>query len=224
MLNGAGKWEEDTLVNASTSWFKNKVVREFRYFPIVVCWAIQRSHNESIFQNCRQSPEQVFYRNLYCYEEYKDQSRLKEPHQNQIDPLMINERRPWHFFDGASNDNPGKCGAGGCLYLNPSHVVFFSLGMGLGSNNWAELSTLAALLRLAVEIRVEDLQVHGDSKLIIHWLNGTSNIQNLRLKAVMNQILAMKLCFQSVYLIQISGNTTKKLTPLQKQGYLWKLV
>jgi len=84
-------------------------------------------------------PEQVFYRIQFCYEESK--VMVKEPQQHRVGPFVTGIS-PWGLLDGASQGNPGKCGAGDCIFLDSTHFIFFSLGLGEGSNNWAELTAL----------------------------------------------------------------------------------
>ena len=62
-----------------------------------------------------------------------------------------------------------------------------------------ESLSLIALLRITIEGRVVDLQIRGNSKITIDWLNGISNIQNVGLEVVMTQISVMKVKFQSVF-------------------------
>jgi ribonuclease HI len=59
-------------------------------------------------------------------------------------------------------------------FINMDLII--SLGINEGTNNWVELTTLAALLKLAIERNVRSLQVFGDSKLqsncrLAQWKN-----------------------------------------------------
>lgn len=195
-------------------------VSDYRSFPIGICLAIWRSQNESIFHNCSFPLEQVFYRFQICYEEQK--GSVKKPTQRQIGPLVIDETGTQGFFDCASQENPGKCRVGGCLFFNPSHVIYFSLGLGLGSNNWVEVSTLAALHRIAIEKQVVKFQIHSDSKISIDWLNCLSSIQNVGLEADMNQIIVMRGKFQSVSFTHIFRELNNKADSLAKAGVSWR--
>ena len=62
---------------------------------------------------------------------------------------------------------------GACLYLNQSHFFQISLGLGTGTNNYAELMTLKLLLCFANERNYRELQVYGDSMVVINWINKT---------------------------------------------------
>ena len=122
-----------------------------------------------MFQNASYTPKHVFYRAQFCYEDYKDIVRETPP--CKICSLVIDESNPWSFFDGTSQDNPKKCGVGGYLVFNSSHCISFPLDLGVGPNNWVELSILASLLGISIEKRVGRSHVYGDSKLLVDWLD-----------------------------------------------------
>ena len=52
---------------------------------------------------------------------------------------------------------------GAYLYINQSHFFQISLGLGTGTNNYAELMTLKLLLCFPNERNCRQLQVYGDS-------------------------------------------------------------
>jgi ribonuclease HI len=72
------------------------------------------------------------------------------------------------YFDGASRGNPGQAGAGACLVDDGGEVVWECAEyLGKRTNNEAEYT---ALLRLLKEVRsrgLHDLEIRGDSKLVI---------------------------------------------------------
>jgi ribonuclease HI len=69
---------------------------------------------------------------------------------------------------------------------------------GLGTNNTRELYALWILLKVAMDMQVKRLQVFGDSKLVMDWENGRSNIYNLELGPIFNRIMENKLVFEEV--------------------------
>lgn len=72
------------------------------------------------------------------------------------------------YFDGASRGNPGEAGAGALLVDDSGAVVWErSHYLGKRTNNEAEYSALLLLLSAARERGVKDLQVYGDSKLVV---------------------------------------------------------
>jgi len=72
------------------------------------------------------------------------------------------------FFDGASRSNPGEAGAGSLL-LNDNGQVVWSRAQYLGvkTNNEAEYTALINLLTEARARGIKELEVYGDSKLVV---------------------------------------------------------
>ena len=59
-----------------------------------------------------------------------------------------------------------------CIYLNASHYLEFSLGVGYGTNTKAELLSLWALLHISHMMGIPIAQIYGDSQIIINWAKG----------------------------------------------------
>jgi len=72
------------------------------------------------------------------------------------------------FFDGASRSNPGDAGAGSLLMDDNGQVVWSKAQyLGVKTNNEAEYSALINLLTEARARGINELEVYGDSKLVI---------------------------------------------------------
>ena len=79
---------------------------------------------------------------------------------------------PCSFIDGASNCM--IAGVGYCIFLNDSHYMEFSLGVGYGTNTKAELLNLWALLLSSQMMGIPLSHVYGDSQVIINWAMGST--------------------------------------------------
>ena len=100
-----------------------------------------------------------------------------------------NKNKVTIFFDGASKGNPGNTGAGGLIFLLGGLLQSsFSWGMGQLSNNQAELYALLKSCQLAKEARHNNLQIFGDSEIIIKVLNFATKFNNLNLKVTMQRV------------------------------------
>jgi ribonuclease HI len=86
-------------------------------------------------------------------------------------------------FDGASRGNPGEAGAG-ALLADPSGRVVWEVHRHLGrrTNNEAEYAALLLLLEEAVRLGLEELEVRGDSRLVVEQVNGRWKISALHLR------------------------------------------
>ena len=75
----------------------------------------------------------------------------------------IDKTYAWGYFDGSAAGDPMICGAGGIVFISYIHYVTFKAGLGLGTNNYAELCALKLLLRLTRKHNLHKIQVFGDS-------------------------------------------------------------
>ena len=85
------------------------------------------------------------------------------------------------LFDGGSRGNPGLCGTGYVIYTCSSPwtenseiapVKGKAIVSKCETNNYAEYSALILALRHAKDLGVTELQILGDSKLVINQLRG----------------------------------------------------
>ena len=84
---------------------------------------------------------------------------------------------PWAFFDGASQGDPPLGGDGAVIFFSTTEKKKIKYAMGQASNNKAELSALWATLRVAQNSQIQEIQIFGDSKVVIDWENEQNNIR-----------------------------------------------
>ena len=60
---------------------------------------------------------------------------------------------------------------GGLLYISDCHYYKFAAGIGLATNNNAELFVVMMVLKFAIYLGINKLQVFGDLLLVIYWLS-----------------------------------------------------
>ena len=87
---------------------------------------------------------------------------------------------------------------GACLYLNQSHFFQISLGLGTGTNSYAELMTLKLLLCFANERNCRQLQVYGDSMVVINWMNKIHKCRAASLYALFEETTHSLSLFESI--------------------------
>lgn len=87
------------------------------------------------------------------------------------------------FFDGAARDNPGLAGAGAVI-LSPEGNVVAKVGKFLGenTNNFAEYMALILGLKRAKAMGIKELEVFGDSELVVKQVNGDYQVKAENLK------------------------------------------
>ena len=96
------------------------------------------------------------------------------------------------FFDGACRGNPGPMGIGALLLENGKKIKEISKSIGKGTNNIAEWSALIEGLKLAKAHGCRDLEVRGDSQLVIRQITGRYMVKSENLIPLYNE--AKKLC------------------------------
>lgn len=123
------------------------------------------------------------------------------------------------FFDGCSKGNPGKAGAGAVLYEVEKEV--FALSKYLGddkTNNEAEYMALIMGLEQAMEIKVEELTVYGDSELVINQVNGKYKVKSPNLIHLFTQVEMLKKCFKSITFIHVFREQNQRADLLSNLG------
>lgn len=96
------------------------------------------------------------------------------------------------FFDGACRGNPGPMGIGVVLLENGRKVKEVSKRLGMGTNNIAEWTALVEGLKLAKAYGCRELEVRGDSQLIMKQISGEYKVRSENLVPLYNE--ARKLC------------------------------
>ena len=96
------------------------------------------------------------------------------------------------FFDGACRGNPGPMGIGAVLLENGKKIKEISKRLGKGTNNIAEWSALIEGLKMASAHGCKELEVRGDSQLIIRQITGKYRVRNENLIPLYDE--ARKLC------------------------------
>ena len=76
------------------------------------------------------------------------------------------------YFDGASRGNPGISSSGFVIYKNGDEIVRGGSFLGITTNNRAEYQGLIDGLTECIELKIKEVDVFGDSLLIIKHMRG----------------------------------------------------
>jgi ribonuclease HI len=99
------------------------------------------------------------------------------------------------FFDGGSRGNPGIAGAGAVLFAPDATTVLAEVSSYCGaytSNNEAEYSGLIEGMKTALSLNVKELEVYGDSDLVIKQVLGIYRVSAPNLKPYHEQALKLR--------------------------------
>jgi len=86
------------------------------------------------------------------------------------------------YTDGGSRGNPGLSAAAGVIYT-PEFKVLLEVSefLGIQTNNYAEYQGLIITLKKCIEIKVKNVEVFMDSKLIVEQMNGNFKVNKLQI-------------------------------------------
>jgi ribonuclease HI len=112
------------------------------------------------------------------------------------------------------------------IKFTKNSFIRWTFNCGPGTNTRAELLGAWATLFLASRHHIEALQILGDSKIIIEWLNNRGDLQAISLLAWKDRIRLLlpsfkKLCFNHIY--REHNKTADKLSKAalqKKEGIL----
>ena len=110
------------------------------------------------------------------------------------------------------------CGGGVVLHLSDSHSFIFSMGLGEGSNNYAELLSLKLLLIFALEKGCTSLICFGDYLNVINWIKQTQECRNLRLVNLLSSIRMILLHYDYFSCRHVYRENNKEADLASKEG------
>ena len=86
------------------------------------------------------------------------------------------------YFDGASRGNPGPAAAGWAIVSSDGIVAEGGERLGRLTNNQAEYEALLRALRAATDLGLDEVDIRGDSQLVVKQLRGEWNTNDPELK------------------------------------------
>ncbi|MGK7876873.1 MAG: ribonuclease HI family protein [Xenococcaceae cyanobacterium] len=116
---------------------------------------------------------------------------------------------PILFFDGASRGNPGKAAGAAVILMADGKRHTVSKFIDFGTNNEAEYTALIIGLQKAKKLGIKELQVKGDSNLVVNQVNGFWKIKSDRLWALCNKARSLIGSFENITLDWISREQNK---------------
>ena len=110
---------------------------------------------------------------------------------------------PTLYFDGGSRGNPGRA-AGAAVIVMPNQESYtVSEYLPFATNNEAEYTGLIIGLKKALELGIKELEIQGDSNLVVNQVNGAWKVKSDRLRGFCTQARSLLDSFTSVTLTWI---------------------
>jgi ribonuclease HI len=208
-------WGGSSLTNCFDSWTKKE--RDFNTLPSLACWFIWLERNKFIFESRIPSIQAVVLKirgmleNSVGLGPRKGKSlRIKKTH------VVTLASAGW--FDGATQANGILSGAGGVLKISGNTSYRWTLNCGPSTNTRAELLGVWASLILETRLGIDHLQVFGDSKIVIDWLNCRGNLQVTSLVGWKDRILELAKSFNTIRFAHIYREENGVVDALSKKS------
>ncbi|XP_074299717.1 uncharacterized protein LOC141630871 [Silene latifolia] len=116
---------------------------------------------------------------------------------------------PWQmYFDGAARKD--GAGAGVVFVTPPNHLMPYSFTLAqLCSNNMAEYQALILVLQMAIEIGVRDMDIYGDSKLVVNQVLGEYEVKKEYLIPYHQRALQMLNQLEDIHVAHVPRSANK---------------
>jgi ribonuclease HI len=124
------------------------------------------------------------------------------------------------YFDGGSNNNPGRSSSGSVIY-NEDNVEIWAESYYVGdyeTNNTAEYYGLIRGLEYAVNNNITYLNVKGDSSLIINQVIGKYKVNSPHLITLHRQVMELVSHFENITFMHILRKFNKRADELSRIG------
>lgn len=123
------------------------------------------------------------------------------------------------YFDGASKGNPGKAGSAAVLYKNGKEIATVSKYIGpRKTNNEAEYMGLIMGLILCTQLGIRNINIYGDSQLIIRQMLGQYAVKNERMKVLHADAVEILKGFTTVYFEHIDRSKNARADQLANEA------
>jgi ribonuclease HI len=212
VLNLPNMWTGSTLHDCLENWASTYFT--LPHLPDLVCWFIWLTRNRELFENTSVSLNFVCFRILG---ELKIEKKKRTSAPRFIQPILhMIGNNAW--FDNTSQNSGLQCGVGGCILLSDGTKITWTFNYGAGSNTKAELLGVWATLLLASRHNILDLDVRGESKIIIDWLIKKGHIKVISLECWKDRIIELVQAFSRIIFSHIYRELNVEANYLSKSA------
>ena len=121
------------------------------------------------------------------------------------------------YFDGCSKGNPGRAGAGAVIYKNKNDLTpsgeLYMHSEFVGekeTNNVAEYTGLVIGLKDAIKLNIKNLDIFGDSQLVIRHMKGEYQVKSPSLLKLYQEAKTLEKHFDSISYNHVYRKDNKK--------------
>jgi ribonuclease HI len=182
---------------------------------VLISWHIWLERNKALFEGASPSFRAVCHRTQASF--HWQQSSVKTHLYKAVDSILP-EGYSVAFFDGAAQSSGLCCGVGGIFKSHPERTTKWFLSCGRGTNTKVELLGLWTTLMFASFWSLDHLQVIGDSKVIIYWINRKCNLQSIHLKGWKHKTQQLALSFTDISFRHLPRSFNAEADALSKRA------
>jgi hypothetical protein len=186
-------WDGTSLPNCFDRWAQKE--HKHMHLPSLICWAIWLERNKMIFECGTPSVSVAAYKALGIFNTWNVALANKPTPQHTL-KVHVLEDTYIGWFDGATLSDGSQSGVGGVIKTTQNTYYKWTFNCGPGTNTREKLLGAWATLYLASRLHIEVLQVLGDSRTIIEWLNNRGDLQAISLLAWKDIIRMIQTYFQ----------------------------
>ena len=121
-------------------------------------------------------------------------------------------------FDGCSKGNPGPAGIGAVISKSGSEEWCGCQFIGNRTNNQSEYSALILGLKEALSRNIKQLQVYGDSLLVINQVTGQFKVNNILLKELHQEVIKLTKNFDYIAFNHVYRDKNKRADQLSNMA------
>jgi ribonuclease HI len=208
-------WTGTDFEDCVTKWSNNKSVP--CSLAALTCWFIWLERNTSIFEGKAPLVNKVIIRSfgaLHTLVEKQVSLLLRS------NILMLPLEYPLASFDGASKSDGTCSGAGGILQKSARMAYKWYFNCGIGSNTKVELIGAWTTLYIANILSLNKLQILGDSKVIIDWINLKGELCVSSLEGWKQSFRVLNKSFEDLQFFHIYRELNKEADRLYKYALI----
>lgn len=122
-------------------------------------------------------------------------------------------------FDGGARPNPGPAAIGYVIGASNDQWIEGNRSIGKATNNEAEYKALIAALETALEKEYADVDVQGDSQLVVKQVRGDWQVNESHLRRLRDQVQELADEFDSFQIEHVPRETNSKADALVDDAF-----
>jgi ribonuclease HI len=207
------QWVGTTVSDCFNEWTKEKSTSAS--LAAIACWHIWIERNKSLFEELTPSHISVFHRISVTF---FWQPTIFNPIPNRFCDITQTEGYTLACFDRTSLSTGECCATSGFFKNHASRITKWYINCGAGTNTKAKLMGLWATVTLATIWAIEKIQIPGDSKVIIDWINQKGQLHAVNIESWKIKTKELTRNFKDISYQHIYREHNKEVNLLSKRA------